>query len=133
MEILSESLLAFGAYFGSAIILTLLFVLIYVRTTPHNEIKLMREGNAAAALGLIGAVIGFVIPLSTVIKVSGQLPEAVLWGAIALVVQIIGSFVARMIFPTLTADVVAGKYSAAIVLAGMAVSLGVLQAACWTP
>lgn len=39
---LERVLLAFGAYFGSAIILTLLFVLIYVRTTPHNEIKLAR-------------------------------------------------------------------------------------------
>ena len=80
-----------------------------------------------------GAVLGFVIPLSTVIQVSYQLSEAVLWGAIALVVQIAGSFAARVMFPKLTADVVAGKFSAAIVLAGMAVSLGVLQAACWTP
>lgn len=133
MAALGDSLLAFGAYFGSAIVLTILFVFIYVRTTPHNEISLMREGNAAAALGLVGAVLGFVIPLSTVIQVSYQLSEAVLWGAIALVVQIAGSFAARVMFPKLTADVVAGKFSAAIVLAGMAVSLGVLQAACWTP
>jgi putative membrane protein len=133
MAALGESLLAFGAYFGAALVLTVLFVLIYVRTTPHNEIKLMRAGNGAAALGLTGAVLGFVIPLSTVIQVSYALAEAVLWGAIALVVQIAGQFAARMVFPTLTADVVAGKYSAAIVLAGVAVCLGLLQAACWTP
>jgi putative membrane protein len=130
---LAESFLAFAAYFLAAIVLTVLFVMIYIQTTPHNEFKLMREGNGAAALGLTGALLGFVIPFSTVIKVSYALPEAVIWGAVALLVQIAGQFGARLMFPKLSTDIAEGKYSAAIVQAGVAVSLGTLQAACWTP
>jgi putative membrane protein len=133
MADLANSFLAFAAYFGAAIVLTVLFVLIYVRTTPHNEFKLMRAGNGAAALGLTGAMLGFVIPFATVISVSYTLPDAVIWGAVALVVQVAGQFVARKLFPSLTEDIAAGKYSAAIVQSGFALALGMLQAACWTP
>lgn len=129
----ADSLIAFSAYFAASIGLTALFVFIYVWTTPHNEFKLMREGNGAAALGLTSATIGFVIPLALVISVSGSLLEAVIWGAGALLVQTVGQLGARLLFPSLTTDVAAGKYSAAIVQSGIALSLGILQAACWTP
>lgn len=124
---------AFATYFGAAVALTALFILIYVWTTPHNEFKLMREGNGAAALGLTGALIGFVIPLALVISVSGSLIQVTLWGVGALLVQTIGQFGARLLFPTLITDIVAGKFSAAIVQSGIALSLGILQAACWVP
>lgn len=130
---MANSFLLFAVYFGAALVLTALFVMIYVRTTPHNEFKLMREGNGAAALGLTGAILGFVIPLAMVISISGALLEMVIWGAGALVVQTLGQFGARLLFPQLTTDIAAGKYSAAIVQSGIALSLGILQAACWTP
>lgn len=130
---LADPFLSFAAYFGVALALTGAFVLIYVKTTPHNEFKLMRQGNGAAALGLTGATLGFVIPLAQVISVSGVLLGAVIWGAGALLVQTAGQFGARLLFPTLTTDIAAGKYSAAIVQAGMALVLGMLQAACWMP
>lgn len=130
---LADTFFTFAAYFGLAVVLTALFVMIYIRTTPHDEFKLMREGNGAAALGLMGALIGFVIPLALVISVSGALLGAMIWGAGALLVQTAGQFGARLLFPTLTIDIAAGKYSAAIVQAGIALSLGILQAACWAP
>lgn len=130
---LANSFFSFATYFGAAVALTALFVLIYVWTTPHNEFKLMREGNGAAALGLIGTLLGFVIPLALVISVSGSLMQATIWGAGALLVQTIGQFGARLLFPNLSTDIVAGKYSAAIVQSGIALSLGILQAACWVP
>lgn len=130
---LISSFLAFAAYFAVAVAMLALFVLIYVWTTPHNEFKLMREGNGAAALGLTGAMLGFVVPLALVISVSGSLMQMTTWGAGALMVQILGQFGARLLFPNLTTDIVAGKFSAAIVQAGVALSLGILQAACWVP
>ncbi len=126
-------LMTFAAYFGAALVLTALFVLIYVWTTPHNEFKLMRGGNGAAALGLTGALLGFVIPLSLVISVSGSWLQMTAWGAGALLVQTAGQIGARLLFPDLTTDIVAGKYAAAIVQSGIALSLGILQAACWSP
>jgi putative membrane protein len=93
----------------------------------------MREGNGAAALGLTGTLLGFVIPLALVISVSGSLMQMTIWGAGALLVQTIGQFGARLLFPNLTADIVAGKFSAAIVQSGIALALGILQAACSAP
>jgi putative membrane protein len=107
---LAGTFFAFAAYFGAALALTAMFVLIYVWTTPHNEFKLMREGNGAAALGLTGALLGFVIPLALVISVSGSLSQVTIWGAGALLVQTIGQFGARLLFPNLTTDIVAGKF-----------------------
>lgn len=133
MAELGQSVLAFGQFFATAVILTIIFVVLYVRTTPHNEIQLMRAGNGAAALGLTGATLGFVIPLGTVISVSYSLDHVAIWGGIALLVQIAGQFAARLLFPRLSTDIAEGKYSAAIVQAGIALSLGLLQAACWTP
>jgi putative membrane protein len=130
---LVSSFFAFAAYFGVAVAMMALFVLIYVWTTPHNEFKLMREGNGAAALGLMGAMLGFVIPLALVISVSGSLMQMTLWAAGALLVQTIGQFGVRVLFPNLTPDIVAGKFSAAIIQSGSALSLGILQAACWVP
>lgn len=130
---LADSFFSFAAYFGVAVALTALFVMIYIQTTPHNEFKLMREGNGAAALGLTGAILGFVIPLAHVISVSGALLGAVIWGVGALLVQTVGQLGARLLFPTLTTDIAAGRYSAAIVQSGIALALGILQAACWVP
>jgi|JRYD01.1.fsa_nt_gb putative membrane protein len=130
---LVSSFYAFAAYFAVAVAMMAVFVLIYVWTTPHNEFKLVREGNGAAALGLTGAVLGFVIPLALVISVSGSLMQMTMWGAGALVVQTLGQVGARLLFPNLTTDIVAGKFSAAIVQSGVALSLGILQAACWVP
>lgn len=133
MEFVLQSLGAFAAYFLLALALTGVFVLIYMQTTPHNEIKLMREGNGAAALGLSGAVLGFVLPLATVISVSHELSDVAIWGVVALLVQVGGHGLARLFMPRLSADIADGKYAAAIVQAGMALTLGLLQSACWTP
>lgn len=133
MQDLYLSIGAFAAYFGAAIALTIIFVMIYIAITPHNETKLIREGNAAAALGLGAAVIGFILPLTLVISVSHTIADVLLWGAIALLVQVLGHVICRMLMPTLTADIAAGKFSAAIVVATVAIGLGMLQSACWTP
>ena len=49
---------AFLSYFATAIGLLALFLAVYVFITPYREITLIREGNAAAAASLGGAVLG---------------------------------------------------------------------------
>lgn len=133
MQRFIDSIAGFGLYFSVAIGLTAAFVILYTLMTPHKEIALVRAGNAAAALGLGGAVLGFSIPLALVISVSGDLLDVAVCGAVALVVQIAGHAASRMLLPALSADIAAGKMSAAIVQAAVALILGLLQAACWTP
>jgi putative membrane protein len=120
----------FLAYFISAAVLTALFLAIYVRITPHREIALIREGNVAAAIALNGGLLGFVIPLASVIAHSATLVDLVVWGVIAMLVQLGGFLVARLLMPHLPQAVSDGKVSDAAFLAGLSVSLGILDAAC---
>jgi putative membrane protein len=98
--------------------------------TPHREIALIRDGNIAAAVALNGGLLGFVIPLAGVIAPSATLVDLVVWGVIAMVVQLATFMVARLLMPHLPQAVVDGQVSDATFLAGLSVSLGILDAAC---
>jgi putative membrane protein len=121
---------SFLAYFSVAGLLTALFLALYTRITPHREIVLIREGNIAAAIALNGGMLGFMIPLASVIAHSASLVDLVVWGVIAMIVQLGGFLIARLLMPHLPQAVSDGRVSDAAFLAGLSVSLGVLSAAC---
>jgi putative membrane protein len=120
----------FLAYFAVGAVLIALFVVLYVNLTPQQEIRLIRGGNAAAATALAGSLIGFVMPLASVIRHSAGLIDLFVWGIIALVVQLGGFLVARMVLPNLPEAIDEGHIADAIFLAGLSLALGVLNAAC---
>ena len=49
----------FFAHMGTAIGLTLFYIIVYIWVTPHAEIALIRENNMAAALAIGGSLLGF--------------------------------------------------------------------------
>ena len=61
---------AFLLYLVAAFALVAIFIVLYTLLTPQREIALIREGNAAAAISLGGAILGFAIPLSKSISQS---------------------------------------------------------------
>lgn len=63
----------FLAYFAGGSGLTAIFVLLYTNLTPYREIALIRAGNTAAAIAFVGALLGFVMPLASVIAHSASL------------------------------------------------------------
>src|SRR5713101_2005272 len=85
----------FLAYFLMALVLVAVFLAVYVRVTPYREIALIRQGNLAASLSLSGALLGFVIPLASAIAHSVAWWDMLLWGAVALVVQLLSYFAVR--------------------------------------
>ena len=123
---------AFGAFFLASLLLLAIFVVLYSLSTPHRELRLIREGNLAAAISLSGAVIGFVLPLASAIQNSINLVDATVWGIVALVVQIVAFLVLRLAVPTLVRQIEAGDLAPAVIVATMSVAIGVLNAACVT-
>ena len=121
---------AFFAYFGVAIVLVALFLLVYVNITPYQEVTLIRAGNTAAAISLSGALFGFVMPVANAIAHSGTVADLAAWGAVAGVVQIFAYLVARYTFPQMNSDIPAGKVAPAVFLAVLSLSVGLLNAAC---
>lgn len=129
---LLQALGNFAAYFGTAVLGLLVFQGIYLLVTPHKEIALIRQGNAAAAVSYVGAILGFVIPVASVIAHSVSLLDMVVWAVVALVVQVGVFLVLRLVYRTLSADITAGRIAPALKLAGVSVAVGILNAACMT-
>jgi len=121
---------AFFAYFGVAIALIAVFLLVYVNVTPYAEGALIREGNVAAAISLSGSLFGFVLPVANAIAHSDTLADLMAWGAVAGVVQILAYLAARHAFPKMNGDIPAGKVAPAIFLAVLSMSVGLVSAAC---
>jgi putative membrane protein len=109
-----------------------LFLWIYVLITPWREFRLIRAGNSAAAIALVGALFGFCLPLANTIAHSVSLTDVVLWSLVALVVQVGVHIVLRLLMPDLRRAVEANETAAGITAGGFSVSLGLINAACLT-
>ncbi|WP_339481552.1 MULTISPECIES: DUF350 domain-containing protein [unclassified Pseudomonas] len=138
LEALSISLnkaavLGFVMYILGAAVLFALFQFIYTRVTPHKEFELIRSGNVAAAIALGGAVIGFAIPASNVIAYSISMLDFVVWAVIAAVVQLLAFLVTSLVLKGASARIKNGEIAAGIYIAAVAISVGMLNAACMTP
>ncbi|MCP3728952.1 DUF350 domain-containing protein [Sphingomonas sp. MG17] len=133
-QIFLETLPHFLAYFGCAVGLAIGFLVLYVMITPHREFALIREGNAAAATQLTGTFLGFAIPVAVVIGNSVSIPDMLLWGAVAAIVQLVVFFViARLVFRTISDRITEKCVASGIFVGGMGLGIGVLQAACMVP
>ncbi|MEE9545015.1 MAG: DUF350 domain-containing protein, partial [Rhodospirillales bacterium] len=96
------SLLEFLAFFAVAAVLTVIFIVIYSKTTRHDEIKLLKENSTAAAAAFSGSLIGFALPLASVMLHSLSVIDLVLWGIVAMIVQIVVYFLVRMPMPRIS-------------------------------
>ena len=120
----------FLIYLGVSLALLYLFVWIYIRVTPWAEMALIRAGNMAAAFSLSGAILGFIIPLSAAIKYSVNMIDMVIWGLIALAVQIAAFVVVKLLVPSVAQDIEAGNGAQGFFLGVTSLGAGLLNAAC---
>jgi len=123
---------AFLLYLALGLGLLGIFVAVYVGVTPYREIALIREGNTAAAISLSGAIVGYVLPLARAITQSVSVPDMMVWGVVALVVQVVVFFVVGRLIPHFPEAIKAGRVAAATLLAALAVAVGALNAAAMT-
>lgn len=120
----------FLAYFAVAILLVLVFIRIYTWVTPHDELELIRANNPAAALAFGGALLGFALPLSSAITNSLSILDCAIWGAVALVVQVITFLVLRFTLQQLEERIKQGEIASGIFSAAVAIAVGMINAAC---
>ena len=123
---------AFGVYFGVCIGLFVLFAILYALITPYHELSLIREGNTAAACSYSGALLGFTIPLASAVTHSVGLLDMIIWGIIALIVQVATFFIVMLIFPSIVQDIPHNQVSKGIFLGVMSLTVGIINAACMT-
>ncbi len=133
MNVVSQSLAGlpnFLLYLALGLGLLGAFLAVYAWVTPYNERALIREGNVAAAVSLAGAILGFVLPLASAIAHSVGAIDMVVWGLVALVVQIAVYYVVGHVVPRFAEAIREGRVAAAVLLASLAIAVGILNAAC---
>jgi putative membrane protein len=133
-EYFTDTLPHFLAYFGAAVVLAVAFMAIYVVITPHREFELIRGGNNAAAIQLTGTFLGFCVPVAVVIGHSVSIPDMLLWGAVAALVQLLVFFlISRLLFRSISQSITDQCAASGIFVGGMGLGIGILQAACMVP
>ena len=120
----------FLVYLAASLLLLYCFVWLYIRVTPWREMTLIRAGNMAAAFILSGAILGFIVPLAAAVKYSVNLVDMVIWGIVALVVQIAAFVVVKLLVPTIGQDIEAGNGAQGFFFGVTALAVGLLSAAC---
>ena len=122
----------FLIYAGLAIAFIFMYMVVYLWVTPYNELKLIKDGNVAAALSLSGSVLGFTFPLTAAIQHSVHPWDMMLWGLIAAIVQLLVYVAVRFSLLNVTRRIQEGQVATGIVLAAISISAGLLNAACMT-
>ena len=75
-------------YLLASLAMMSVFSLIYTKITPYDEIKMIREGKAAAALSFLGALIGFSLTLASSILHNDSFVAFAAWAGAAMIVQL---------------------------------------------
>jgi len=136
---MSDTLLAsiaglpeFLSFFLLAVVLILIFCRLYTWVTPQDELALIKQNNVAAAIAFAGALIGFALPLSSAITHSLSLTDCAIWGAFALVVQVLTFAVVRFALKQLPERITKGEVAAGVFSAACSVVIGLVNAASMT-
>jgi len=135
LEIIGDSLNElpwFLAYMATAVALTLTYLVVYMWVTPHQEIELIRGNNMAASLACSGGLIGFCLPLASTISQSDALVDCVVWGIVALVVQVAIYFLVRLPVPKISERIEKGETASGLWLGAASLAGGILNAASMT-
>lgn len=125
---LPEFLLLFAVALG----LVATYLLVYTLATAHNEFALIRQNVVSAALALGLSLIGFALPLSSAIVHAQTVLDCIVWGLVALVVQILVYWLVRLLVPNLSQRIAAGELAAALFLGAASLAAGVINAASMT-
>ena len=119
---------------GTAGILLLVASTIYILLTPWKELALVRGGNGAAGLALAGAIAGLAVPIASCLASSLTLLDLLLWGSVALLLQLLTYRIIDMILRDIPQRIQNDEAGAAIVLIAAKVSVAMLLAAgLWDP
>ena len=120
---------AFLVYFCTGIVAVVLYLLVYVRITAHDEFKLIRDDVPSAAIALGLSLLGFVLPVVSAIVHSANVVDCLIWSVIALIVQVGVYFAVRIPVPDLSQRIAAGQTAPAIWLGLASLAAGCLNAA----
>jgi putative membrane protein len=123
---------AFLIYVAVSLVLVGTYLYFYLWITPHDEFALVRADKPGAAISLGMSLIGFALPLTSSIAHSDNIVDMVIWGIVALAMQIGAYYLARLPFPDLSQRIASGEIAPAIWLGAASITAGLINAASMT-
>lgn len=121
-------LLAYFAYVASGSALLAVFSWLYCRATPLDEIALIRQHNQAAAISFGGALLGFSLALASSAWHLNTLPSFVLWGVLAMLVQILVHVVLARCLKDLAQALIDNNIAVGILAGSIQLAVGLINA-----
>ena len=122
----------FLLYFAVALALAGLYLFLYTLVTAHNEFALIRQNVLSAALSLGMSLIGFALPLSSAVVHAQNVVDCLVWGVVAMLVQILVYFLVRVPVPNLSQRIASGELAPALFLGTASLAAGIVNAAAMT-
>lgn len=129
LQTLFLGLPVFLGHFSVALLMLGIGVVLYLLITPVNEYRLIKEGNTSAALTLGAAMLGISISLGAALAGSVNLWDIVIWGSVAILLQLAVFFLVDRVLSDLAHRIRADEMSAALILASTKLSIALLNAA----
>ena len=124
----AQNAIAFGwlaAYLGLGAAMLGVFTMAYVWITPYDDIADIRAGKMAPAIALVGAMLGFAAPLLIASFHGANIRDYLVWSTAACLVQLLAFKVLYWLLPN---QIEANNPAAALVYAGSAVCVGLINA-----
>ena len=117
-------------YLLASLAMMSVFSLIYTKITPYDEIKMIREGKAAAALSFLGALIGFSLTLASSILHNDSFVAFAAWAGAAMIVQLAVYTVLSRLIPDMHDCLEKNNVAMGALLGGVPLTFGIINAAC---
>ena len=116
-------------HFGATLSILISGVGIYEWITPYHELKLVREGNNAAAIALSGAILSLAIPLAFSMAVSVSVLDILVWGGVTIFILLIVYRFIDFLLKDLPVRIENGEIGAAILLSAVKLAVAAITAA----
>lgn len=126
--VLTTGLPVLLAQFAVALALLGAGVACYNALTPFHEMGLVRAGNTAAGIVLGGNFVALAIPLAATLATSLVTLDILVWGVVALLLQLAAFLIASRLIPGLREMIEEGNSAAACMLVGIQVAVALLNA-----
>lgn len=122
------------SYIGLAVLLLIIGIILFEVTTKNKEFELIKNGNKAAVYAFGGRILGLAIVLYASISNSINILDMVIWGSIAILIQIVLFYLAELLTPkfNITKAIDDDNQAVGLFLLFLSIAIGLIIAASLT-
>lgn len=119
--------------FLATIVLLVIGIAVCTKVTRYNEREMVRSNNTAGGIVYAGNIIALAIPLASLLATSGTVLDIVVWGLVALAIQLVTLAVVALLLGHLKTMIEDGNIAAGLTIAAMQIAVALLNAAAMVP